>query len=580
VLNPSKVETFLNKLPIRHRETGKNVPFIFNPNQKILNGIAQHLYDKGKPLWLILLKSRRVGGSAWADAYLTCHCVAKESAEALIVAHEYRSSKALFSIPRGLVGGLPFVVPPTTQHKVEFPHKDGLSTLQIATAGTTVSGRGLTLSALHLSEAALYPAAESFTSLINAVSYDPSTILIMESTANGKVGPGETFYQYWKAAVEGRNEFTPVFLSWLDDPGCYRHPKESKGYPADDYEKELIRIIKGRKDHTKVQIEGRIAWRRWALETKCQGISELFDQEYPIEPELAFISTGSPAFDKEERVWAKSTIRKPEFQGHITRYGNEIETAPSEDGGWFIWHRPQPGHYYYIGADAARGEELGESGQMRDIGDFAAVVIWDGNTGEQVARYSERSSPDKLAEELDKAGRYFNRAMISVELTGNLGLWVQASLRDKYLYSNLYRWRGKDDKIRDAHASRAIGWETTGRTRDLMFSAFRVGLRQQKCTIRDQGLYEQMEAATKKEGLRWEVMRGHDDVLIAAMIGWVAVEQWAPPRMLGGAKPLEDIQEQLPLKYQSDHIYALRDHINKVMNYTKNTKSGDRLQGL
>src|SRR5215472_1589485 len=150
MLNPAQVESFLAKLPIKHRETHSSVSFKLNPNQRILQARAQDLYDQNKPLWIILLKSRRVGGSAWADGYLTCHCLAKPQAEALIVAHQYSASSALFSVPKGLVQGLPFRIPLNKQHEITFPHPTGSSTLRIATAGSMVGGRGLTLSALHL----------------------------------------------------------------------------------------------------------------------------------------------------------------------------------------------------------------------------------------------------------------------------------------------------------------------------------------------------------------------------------------------------------------------------------------------
>lgn len=580
MLNPAQAERLLNKLPIRHRESHSNVPFIFNPNQKILQRHAQQLYDENKPLWIILLKSRRVGGSAWADAILTCHCIAKPQAEALIVAHQYTSSKALFSIPKGLVGGLPFKIPLNKQHEIEFPHPEGNSFLKIATAGSMIGGRGLTLSALHLSEAAFYPGEGSFLSLIPAVSYDPTTILIIESTANGKIGPGESFYNYWKAAEEGRNQFLPVFLCWLDDPACFRHPDEVKDAPIDPEERELVKVIKRRGDHTDAQMRGRLAWRRWAIETQAQGSVEFFNQEYPTTPEEAFISTGEPAFEKSELSYARSTIRKPLRIGGFERdpLGNPVFIVGHGD--WKLWAEPTKNDHYYIGVDCARGEEIGESGHMRGTGDFASACVWCGETGEQVATLTGKIGPETMADELDKGARYYNKAMVSIELTGNLGLWTQARLRDKYNYSNLYRWKGKDDKARSDTRPRALGWETTGRTRDLLFAAFRDSLRGERSVVRSGSLLSQMEAASRQEGFRWEVLVGHDDELIAAMIGWVALEQWAPPRFIGGSKPKEEESEQLPIQYKSDHIFELKRHYEKVMNYTKHGKPHKLLEGI
>lgn len=585
MLNPAQVESFLSRLPIRHRERHTNVPFIFNPNQKILQHHARSLYSQGKPLWIILLKSRRVGGSAWADAYLTCHCLSKSQAEALIVAHQYKSSSALFAIPKGLVQGLPFRIPLNKQHQIEFPHPHGTSTLTIATAGSMIGGRGLTLSALHLSEAAFYPGEGSFLSLIPAVSYDPSTILIIESTANGKIGPGESFYNYWKAAEEGRNEFLPVFLCWLDDPACFRNPAElDAGEPLDSEEKDLVKVIRARKDHTESQIKARLAWRRWAIETQAQGSLQYFNQEYPTTPEEAFISTGEPAFEKPELVYARSTVLKPIIVGNFEREASgDIAFSTNREGMWRIWADREPNLHYYIGVDCARGEEMGESGHVRSTGDFAAACVWCGETGEQVATMSARIGPESMADQMDRVGRYYSRAMLSIELTGNLGLWTQARLRDKYSYPNLYRWKGKDDRVKGRQTMdkiHALGWETTGRTRDLIFSAFRTALREESCIVRAESLLTQMEAASRQDGFRWEVMVGHDDELMAAMIGWIALEQWRPPKRLGGKIPREDSDEQLPLQFKSDHIYELKRHYDRVNNLIKRGPQRDRLEGL
>src|SRR5262249_42863483 len=133
------------------------------------------------------------------------------------------------------------------------------------------------------------------------------------------------------------------------------------------------------------------------------------------------------------------------------------------DGEWEIWEPPVENHSYYMGADAAAGEEIGESGQTRQTGDFAAIAIFDGHSGHQVAQMSARISPDLLADECNKAGRWYNNAMANIELTGNLGRWAQVRLRDHFHYPSFYRWKGRDDYIgkRNVMPSRTgIGWDT------------------------------------------------------------------------------------------------------------------------
>lgn len=545
---------------------------------------------KGKPLWYIVCKSRRVGVSAQAGGLLMCHGLEMDMAEALIVAHQAKSSKELFKIPQMLVKGVPIPgIDTSNQSKIIFPHSHGDSTLTLATAGSVVGGRGMTLTALHGSEVAYWGGPASFASLLPSVQRSRDSMIILESTANGTDDLGETFYAYWNAAVEGRNDFCPIFLTHLDDPAC-RNPGATvedvgEGDIA-DYEDEMLELMEFRGMSPEEQQE-RIAWVRSTLETQCQGIGSMLEQEYPITAEMAFVSTGLPAFEKSEMSWAEECVQEPKARGRFVSHG---DTAPGtwEDRGdaeWHIWEFPLDGCYYYAGADAAAGEEIGESGMSRPTGDFSSIYIWNGNTGELAAKMAGHISPDYLAEECNKAGRYYNNAMMCIELTGNLGRWAQVRLRDKHKYPNFYRWKGRDDHIgkRNQMASRsALGWETTAATRELMFAAYRTGLRDGKLFPRSRALVNQMRLCSRITGFRWDLRRGHDDELCAAMIGWIAREQWVPPVGLGGRKPEEPEEQPMinRVRVSEDVSGMLQRHYQKVMNYKANRIANERLNGI
>jgi len=173
----------------------------------------------------------------------------------------------------------------------------------------------------------------------------------------------------------------------------------------------------------------------------------------------------------------------------------------------------------------------------RPPGDYTAAIVWDMTTGEQVAGSQTRLNPRELADFLDKLGRYYQTpelgdnyfALMYIELTGNLGLETQRRLREEYNYprSRFAPWRGRDDRIHRMRTN-AIGWETNERTRQMMFAAFRTSLRDRSLRIYWRVLADQLGEATMEESC-WEVQRGHDDVLMAAMIGWMARIQ-NPPR--------------------------------------------------
>ena len=504
---------FLPHLKIR--DFGGNiVPLVPNPCQQMMLNKMLQLEEQGKPLWIILLKSRQVGGSTLMEGLLTAHCVAEHNARSLLAAHQATSSKELFDRALMMWESCPIGKrrPDPTQRMLVFPHKDGHSNFRHATAGSISGGRGMTLSALHLSEAAFFP-ENSFTALLPTVPYQKDTILCIESTANGKdEGPGEAFYRIWLDAINGRSEFTPIFIPWSVDPACVRDAAEAKDAPADDEEKVLMKA-----GVTRAQI----AWRRWALNSRCQGYVEKLHAEYPFTWEEAFVASGDPAFTTEEIRYAEATVvKKPIFEGRIdlTTKGLSLQKQGRlGESPLRLWAWPVEGHNYYIGCDAARGVE---------VGDFSAAVVWDGHTGEQVATFADRVSAKPFASIIDRLGRYYNNAMANIELTGGYGIHVQAVLRDDLRYNNFYIWKGKNDKI-NRRLGVALGWETTFFSRERMFTAFREALRAKELIIKDERIVEQMKSAIRQDG-RVDILHDHDDILFGGLIGWIARVDYPP----------------------------------------------------
>ena len=538
-----RAESMLAKLPIRDRMTRRLLPFRFKWAQHEMNEAAKRQSAKGLPIRIIILKARRVGGSSWTDGIGLLHSISEEAALSLIVAHLFKSSAGLFEVPcnlidRSLRGSHSLAAMLGiyhTKHEITIPRGSGNSLMSLATAGSVsgAGGRALSFTFLHLSEAAYFPGVQPFTSLLPTVAKDPNTIIVIESTANGHAGPGAAFFDYWQKANEGRNDFTPVFVPFWRDP-TYIAPADGGKPPYDEYEEWLVKEF-----HC---TEQQIAWWRSTLETECKGTLQIMQQEYPASPEEAFVATGDPSFETNELEYVRKMVCDPLAVGDITAPVDAVTKVVSHTpiftergtGDWAIWRFPISGHKYFIGADAARGLQM-EEGEAEPSaeGDFASASVWDANTNELVARYAKRDNPEVLARKLHAVGHFYNKAMISIELTGNLGLWAQKVLRDPpYSYSVLYRWRGsKDDRIPDVnriHKRNVIGWETNGNTRGMIFDAYRAAIRQGVVKVYDRALLTQMENAQQKEGFRWEVVRGHDDILMAVLVGWIAREQWGP----------------------------------------------------
>lgn len=410
--------------------------------------------------------------------------------------------------------------------------------------------------------------------MLPAVSKAPDTIICLESTAFGRVGIGQTFYEFWlRAKKKGRewNGYTPIFLSWLDDPACCLSDEEADDAPASDLERELMRKPFN-------ATKGQIAWMRLVLEGECDSSESLFAQEYPWDDSVSFVSTGDPAFTPQELTYARETVKEPLCSGHLERSSGRPVLVEDRRGKLLIWEKPRDKCSYYIGVDCARGMEQ-ETG--RATGDFAAYVVLNGTTGDVVARFSDWVNPEVIAEDVDKIGRWYNNAMVNVELTGNLGLWAQKILRDQLYYPNLYVWRGKDDSKVGKAKSGSLGWETTSRTRDLLLSTFRGKLREGMkripggLDVHDREIVEQMDNCSMSAGMRWEIEHGHDDILIAVFLAVISCAQYPPSNIANykgnylETKEMQHATAAAALKPQASLERALRSDLNFIMRNDK-----------
>ena len=572
-MNLKAAEKFLSRFTIKDRDSHKRVPFIFKKNQRIIHNAALKQQEDGKPVRIVVDKARRVGVSSWSEGLGFCHCCWLPGSHFLIAAHEFKSSKALFSIPKNLAKQAKFLNLRDVEREITFPHEDGDGLMQIVTAGKDTSGRGFTLSGLHLSEAAHYKGSgEIYTSVLPAVSEHKDTIVIIESTPNGQDGDGAIFYEMWVDAINCKSEYEPVFLSWLDDEACVAEVSIAERGSLDKEERALLKRGASMEQ---------LAWRRWKINSpECGGSVELFHQEFPTDWEESFIVSGSPAFEEIERAWAAKNNKPPKWQGFIdVTHDGSMKLREHHNGGLCIWEDPKPGHFYYIGADAARGDD------EKDSRDFAANVGFDGNTGHQVFRFVGHVVPEVHACYLNSLGRHYNRAMINGELTGGYGYQTLTGVRDILKYPNLYRWKGKDDKVGSwATGKNAVWFETTQHTRAMLYEGMRAALREGGGTNGEYGvvifdalLAAQIRMSTRKETGRVDIKKGNDDILFGAMLANIAMRQYAPPRTMNPAvthEKEEDEEVRMKMAGKGDTILddanqSLINHHAKIMKRVK-----------
>ena len=569
--------------------------------REVFHLAKDHLARKRR-LFMIFLKARRVGLSTLATGLGQAHCIAHPGSLARCIAQNAEVAAANFAMAcgfrddcRDLYPG----APKPTKKTLIWPHSDGPDSLFTHHTAATVHGqRGLTSSFLHMTEAAFYPYEGAFTSLMNTLSKDPNNICLIETTANGMEGPGEAYYQYWEAAVAGDNEFLPIFLPWWDDPAYVLPAEFAADAPRDEYERYLMNDIKHWKTGKRVKLgKDRVAWFRETLATKCEGILEKWRAEYPSTPEEAFVATGNPAFTIEEMQFANNSLIKiPPWQGRCVLSGDNKhgEIQKGTDGPLVLYETPQPKHHYFAGVDTARGEE-----STMAPGDYAAIVVWNAETGNMAARYASRVSPEEIASVAAALGYYFNSAMLNVELN-NLGYTTMRELRDRLYYPLQYLWKGRDDKASTSKPGQAYGFETSDRYRRMMFNLFRNALHRKEVVPKDRQFIAQMKKAKMEMGWRWTVSVGQDDVLCAGLLGWIAKEQNHPtscsPKLSKNVMMTKEELEnagfspargQMPQWLRDPSVTGSgmlltsgNDHLRKLEIYSKKKAKVDRLQWI
>lgn len=291
------------------------VPFIFNP--------LQELWWKEHSNSDIIIKARKMGFSSLIEAIWLHACIFKENTRAVIVSHEEGATKRLlekvhYYIDTSLV---PIKTKKNSEHEISFPETN--STLWIGTAGQRAFGRGDDVTHLHFSEFCHYENFNVLTGVREAMR--TNGIVIFESTANGA---GNESHKFWMNAVSGKNSYKPCFYGW------YKNPEYDC---SDNTPFELTEYEKGIKEMYNLSWS-QLRWRR----NKIRDMTDpsLFQQEYPISWEEAFLVSGQMVFDWKDVKKQENAIMPVKWICDIENIGGSISINPNPNGDLTIWRTP------------------------------------------------------------------------------------------------------------------------------------------------------------------------------------------------------------------------------------------------
>lgn len=501
------------------RNIARLAPLRLNTHQDKIQQAVDLCRKQNRPIRLKILKPRQTGISTETEAIMF-HAVRFFGGSGMVVSHDFDSAEHIYKMGQRFYNNLPdaeaerLPTEKSNRKELQFADPHG-GRILVETAGKTSAGHSFTIRYLHLSEVARWPEGcdDAIVGLLNSVPDEPDTVVIIESVANGMTG---WFYTFWHE----ENDYIPIFLPWSEHSEYQKPlPCERHIYIAnlEDEEKKLI----ARHDLTLEQIE----FRRWAILNKCKKDPEKFKEQYPATAEEAFISSGSTFFDfkaldvHETREPARGNLRIVENFS-----GEDILFSPTERGNLRLFVKPQKGKEYVIGCDVAEGIEI-EGAPADDRHDYSSADILDRDTGEQVAHYNARVTPDEFGRQLALLGRWYNHAYIGVENNGGYGQHVLTTLLndEKHPYPAHLLYRD--------YQTQKYGWSTTKANRKTLCANLDMAQRAQEIFIRSSETVREMRAFVTKPDGRIEAGQGNKDDRVFSLAIANKMLEVAPPRI-------------------------------------------------
>ena len=468
------------------------VPFEFNEAQKIVNKkIDEQLKETGR-VRAIILKGRQMGLSTFTTARVFWKSYFNAYNKSVVMAHDSATSDALFSMSRNTIANMPEEFRPTFKKsnakEIMFEHND--SGYRLYTAGSPEAGRGTTPTIAHLSEVAFWTHDEKILAgLFQGISEADGTEVILESTANGV---GNEFHRLWKGAVNGENDYLPIFVPWFLMPEYRRTVLD-----PEEFQKTLTEDEVSIQEKYGLDLE-QLYWRR--LKVAEGGLSK-FRQEYPLTPEEAFQVSGANVFniEKLQSLVPSNVLKRQAFNINSSCFEDK------QEGSLEIFQYPKFDENFVIGADCALG--VGQ--------DSSACVVMNTNN-EVVALYrNNRIDPTKYGDLLFYLGRYYNNSLLAVE-SNSLGIATLNRLK-QMRYVNLYH-QTKVANVSNEEGTR-LGWRTTQATKPMIIGHLKNAIENDDINLSSPRIIQEcMDYVADDNGRTNAISGAHDDTVIATAI--------------------------------------------------------------
>ena len=477
------------QIRILPKDTSKGfIPFQFNEAQVIVNdAIEKQLKETGK-VRVIILKARQMGLSTYTTARVFWKSYFNSHNKSVVMAHDAATSDTLFSMSKNTIDNMPEEFRPkfrkSNAKEIIFEHND--SGYRLYTAGAPEAGRGTTPTIAHLSEVAFWVHdVKILAGLFQGISQADGTEVILESTANGV---GNEFHRLWKGAVEGENEYLPIFVPWF-------LMSEYRRKIPEGFEKTVDEEIIAKRFNLE---DDQIYWRRLKI---SESGPDKFKQEYPATAEEAFVASGSNVFNLEKlnKLVPQPVLARREFNFE-QRMMEEARQGSIE-----IFKFPSFEDSFAIGADVSLGVGKDSS---------AAVVM---NAKRQICAVYKNNTidPSQFGDLLFYLGRYYNNALLAVE-SNSMGIATLNRLT-QMKYVNLY-YQTKVANVSKEEGTR-VGWRTTAASKPMMIGFLKNAVESDDIWIPSRVIINEMMNYVADDNGKTNASTGfNDDTVIATAI--------------------------------------------------------------
>ena len=529
---------------IEDKETSNLIPFLLNRGQRKLLREFEEDRLAGRPIRIVLCKSRQWGGSTLTQIYMAwIQLLHKKSWHSVIVAQQENTARTIKGMyatliknyPRSLTGGHPLKFQPYmgSQKTSLLPSRGCRITIGSAERPDALRGEHMCMA--HISEFGIWKTTagkspdDLMQSIVGGIHIGALTLIVVESTAKGV---GNPFHRMWLDAVdpESSSPYKAVFIAWfdLDMNSAPVHDPEAFWESLSVYERSLFNL------HEEVTLEA-LKWRRLKL-GELKGDTWRLKSEYPSTALEAFESTGARVFPAEHVARMRLRNRKPLFCGEVACQTGEDRVGPEalqnpcilqrEGGRLEIWTPPPVtstvNDRFVVGVDV---------GGRSETADYSVITVIDryymadeGGVPEVAARWRGHCDHDILAWKAVQLATLYEEALLAIESNtieterteGSHGEYIFDEIA-RYYSARLYA-RSSAQDVRDKLPPK-WGFHTNKQTKPILVGTLIAALREEGYIERDCRACDEMDTFEIDEKSAYNAKEGcHDDIIMSTAI--------------------------------------------------------------